>query len=283
MNPITTEPKSVVGLWCYYNSRSSQLNLMVGSQSIVFQSSGVIINPQGYILTAKHVVDPAWTKKAYATSTDGLDILYDNIDFDHCDVGNLPDGRSLPTPDDIKTFNPMLDIGAMRYRASLYFDPPQGSMSESEFETADFAILKITGPADHCSTWYTDCSSSGPFPYAPVLYSSIPAVGQSLITYGFPVEASPDYQSKLFLKGAVGRIAEYDNGDNYFKNTPFQIQWTADDVMGGRSGSPVFWKGYAIGVLYEKTTYSPTSTIMAMPAIYKILSNNGLGNVLRIQ
>ncbi len=279
--PIDITKKSIVGLWCYFNVATGSLLSMYGSDPLVFQSTGVIVNPDGYILTAKHVVDQAWVGATYGSSSPtSTQQIYASMIFDHCDVG-VPKTDYLPSPQEIKDWNPSELLGPMRYHAKLFFEPKTIGLSDEESQDTDFSILKIDGIADGCSTWYSDCSSTAPFPYSPVMYASTPSVGNQLLSYGYPVEASVDYEDQLYFKGAVGRLSEYDNGDAYFKNTPFTIHWAADGVRGGRSGSPVFWNGFVSGILYARSTETEDVKILGMPAIEKMLQDNGLGNILK--
>lgn len=74
---------------------------------------------------------------------------------------------------------------------------------------------------------------------------------------------------------------QYYGGDQYFKNEPFDFSWSAIDVLPGRSGSPVFWNGYVIGIEDSDAVNNITSDYaIGLPAIEQILNDNGLGSVL---
>lgn len=281
---ITISPQAIVGLLCYYTTTSTYLKNL-GATPVIFQSSGVIINPAGYILTAKHVVDPKWTMQVYTSSTSGDQLVYNFINFDYCDV-SIPTLSPLFTVQQIKQWNPYSLLPEPQYKATLYFDPPQGTLTQEQYDEADFSILKITGVADDCSTLYgfDDCdapsSLPGTFPYVPALLASTPPIGVQLITYGYPVEANSNYGTgRLYLEGAVGNVTSYDTS-TYLNNIPLAIRWDAGDILGGRSGSGIFWNGYLVGTLYEKNNDQYWSQSITIQAIQQILANNGLGNLL---
>jgi hypothetical protein len=71
-------------------------------------------------------------------------------------------------------------------------------------------------------------------------------------------------------------------GDKYFKDKPFLFKWQASDVLPGRSGSPIYWQGYVVGIdVSESTNNSTMDYAVGMPVIADILRNNGMGDVLR--
>ena len=274
--PISTQ--SIVGLRCYYTTPDPNILALLGTSTFSSQLTGVVVNPDGYILTAKHGVDPQWVSQIVLASS-SAQVIFSQSVFKYCDVGVPPESYSLPTWQQIQALNPGEPLGPMRYTASLYFDPSSSTMSEQEYHETDFAILKINGVANGCSTWYPDCTLPSQFPYSPV-FSAVPPVRSQLLTYGYPVEAESDYQNQFYLKGAFGHVSSFDYGDTYFSTTALALHWSADDIMGGRSGSPLYWNGYVVGVLSNRNVDEATSTAVAMPAIEKVLQNNGLGNLL---
>ena len=279
--------KSIVALRCHYKTNNTVIKDAYGDENgdIIFSGggSGVIINPGGYILTAKHIVDPKWSNFAFASTTSERNKnLYENIEFNYCDVG-IPPRDDLPTQEQIKEINPMILVDSFPYTATLYFKPPKSNLSDLEYRKQDFAVLKITGLVKGCEI-FGPCKLLSSYPYNPVLYQEIPGrPGQinELINFGYPAEASPAFKGLYLLKGAVGPLVEYYGGDGYFKNGYFLIAWTANDLIPGRSGSPVFWKGYVVGIEFSGGEGQPLNYAVGMPAIHQILKDNGLEGILK--
>ncbi|MEK7547096.1 MAG: hypothetical protein AAB536_02880, partial [Patescibacteria group bacterium] len=102
--------------------------------------------------------------------------------------------------------------------------------------------------------------------------------GQQVVTYGFPgdvtVGLNESFQT-LTMTGSVGNIDGVAGGDKYYENIPLVI-YTNLEISRGRSGSPLFWKGYVIGL----TTFyvgdnKTTSGSVASDAIIKGLQSTG--------
>ncbi len=280
--PATIAPQSIVGLLCHYRSTDPS---SAGTETL-FKGSGVIVSPQGYILTAKHIVDPAWTAWAYSSTLPAATAAaYRNLVLDHCEVG-LPEMNTLPTADEIKSVNPSTQLqGAMQYEAVAYFDPSRGSMSDLEYRQADFAVLKITTTTPDCAMWHKDCNDFGRFPYDAALARDVPPSRTAqVLDYGYPAELINEYGTDFnlfYLKGAVGYIDAYYGGDQYFKDQPFDFHFVANDIQGGRSGSPLFWNGYLVGIFFASDNGSTQSGIaLGMPAIYRLLEDSDKASVV---
>ncbi|MBU6500908.1 MAG: trypsin-like peptidase domain-containing protein [Patescibacteria group bacterium] len=298
--PLTTPPvsqitlrditaKSLVGLFCHYKITDPSLVATYGDSNgeYIAKGSGVIINPQGYILTAKHIVDQQWTAWAYGSTGSDL-ALEQNSELNYCEVG-LPTTDNLPTVSDIKSINPSITLpNPFPYVATAYFEPKQGTMSDDEYRTSDFAIMKITRAPDNCAT-FNFCTLPAAFPYNPVIFSRMPDEGimDGLLNFGYPGELINTSESTFhdfYLKGSVGTLTKYYGGDAYFKDEPFNFEWSASDVLPGRSGSPIFWDGYVVGVEYGLNVNDKTiDYAIGLPAIYKILDENKLGDLLYTQ
>ncbi len=293
--PAVIEPRDIavkanVGLLCHYKSSNPLITAAYGfakdadGDIIASKGSGVIINPDGYILTVKHLVDFSWTNWAYASSmTDDDKIFNSALKLDYCEVA-VPNADTVPSPEEIKTINPSIDaVHPFPYIAKLYFEPAQGKLSDDEYRSLDFAVLKITGPRPDCAT-FNMCKLPATYPYAPVRYDAMPPVGQAVLNFGYPAEltnSSISTFSDLFLHGAVGRVTGYSTStDNaYLKDET--IEWSADDVMSGRSGSPVYWKGYVAGIEYGVESDNSTKDYaLGMSAIHQIMKDSGLEKIL---
>ena len=284
-----------VGLLCHYKINDAGLRAAYayGEDSdgeLLAKGSGVVVDPQGYILTAKHIVDPQWTNIAYGSSTPPDEVqLNDELTFDYCDVGVPPD-QAAPSTALLQSINPSIAIpNPFPYIATIAFDPPQDEMSDLEYDNLDVAVLKITAPMKDCQT-FNLCTLPPSFAYSPVLYTSAPYASSApnfLIDFGYPAESINSYGGSFtdfYLKGAVGRMTNYFDGDQYFNNVPLAFQWQANDVLPGRSGSPIYWQGYVIGIeVSGEVGNSTMDDAVAMSAIQKELAANGFGNILRTQ
>jgi hypothetical protein len=280
--PITTAtitPSSIVGILCTYNN-DGVTTLMKGS--------GIIVNPQGYILTARHVVDPRWTLAAYGTTlSDQEKTMYANAVLDHCEIG-LPENATLPSTQDIRTFNPQTLITRhFQYRADIFFTPNAATLSSNEYDTADVAVLHITSATADCASWNHACAQFGAFPYTPVETTANPVRGiDEVVSYGYPAEAGLNHEGDAFndfyLKGAVGTVGFYMSGNQRFAGQPLNFAFEAQDIQNGRSGSPLFAKGRVVGILYGSTS-SQESYNVSMTAIAAMLADAGQSMVLETQ
>jgi peptidoglycan hydrolase-like protein with peptidoglycan-binding domain len=278
--PSVINPTSVVGILCLYDYRGA-IQLMKGS--------GVIVNPEGYILTARHIVDPRYTLRAYSETLDAEQKdLYSNATLRSCQIGLPENISSLPSADVIRTLNPSSLISRnFQYAVQTYFVPSETNLVEAEYRTADVAVLKVIGPTPTCSFTSRLCDLTNNFPYTPVS-TIMPEVGTEILSYGYPVEASINESGNQFydfyLKGAVGNVGIYVGGTQHFLNEPMSFSFQAQDIQNGRSGSPLFWKGKVIGILFGSTVGSTQESYnLALSAISRLLHEANLDQVLRTQ
>jgi hypothetical protein len=253
------------------------------------KGSGVIVSPEGYILTARHIVDPRYTLRAYADTMDAEQKdLYGNATLRGCQIGLPENISSLPTAEAIRTINPSFLIGRnFQYTVQTYFVPSEANLSEDEYRTADMAVLKIVGPTPTCSFTSHLCNLTNNFPYTPVS-TVMPEVGNEILSYGYPVEASINETGNQFydfyLKGAVGNVGRYVGGTRHFFNEPLSFSFQTQDIQNGRSGSPLFWKGKVVGILFGSTVGSTQESYnLAITAIARFLNEANLGHVLKTQ
>lgn len=267
------DPKSIVGVLCFYDYKGAMYPV---------KGSGVVIGPDGLVLTAKHVVDPQWTYAMYSDTLSPKDReFFGNAVLNHCEIG-VPEGIALPGA--IQNSDPgFLITHNFQYNASLYFEPGQSGLSPGEFRDADFAILQITSPTAACRRFNASCDM-GHFSYARTASGAMPGPGSDQVTtYGYPVEAGLNDTGKEFfdfyLKGAAGTVGSYWNGDQALLGQPLKFSLEAGDIQSGRSGSPLFSNGRVIGMLYGSTSRQESYNL-TMPAIARILSLQGFGSVL---
>jgi Trypsin-like peptidase domain len=254
-NPI--DLRSVVVVKCLFRNAAS------GAKATVY-GSGAIVTADGYVVTARHVVDMAYT---YAI-TGGKQGLVGYI-LDSCDIAVPPTGTKTPTSAEIRTLNPFTPVTEFAYRAQIAFVPPDSSptgMSEAEHDFVDIALLRITS------------AISGELPHSfvasPVKSVELPAQGDEVVTFGFP-SGIPSYGNNFYLQGSIGQVKDLVGGDQLFKNEPVGMT-AAMETIGGRSGSPVFWHGFVVGVVSSKEDYSRNTTVAGIYPLTRFLEEKNI-------
>jgi peptidoglycan hydrolase-like protein with peptidoglycan-binding domain len=280
---ITINPQVIVGIVCYgdvtYTNQNTGFTVNGPSNVMWDSGSGVIIDSNGDILTNRHVVVFA---DQFTTITDdnGNTIpVKISAQLNHCEVGQLPVDATLPTPDQIETLNPYVQLPVLGYTAQPAFISNTAGLSSNEIALADFAILKITGVSQSGPTFgVTSVPSS--FPYATFLpIQPYPNLDGLVETYGFPGNVSQgqgNFPGTLVMTGSVGHFASMDFGDSFYADTPLTIH-TNMEIAHGRSGSPLFWRGYVIGLVtrFDNLDNITESASVATDAIAKGLQNSG--------
>jgi peptidoglycan hydrolase-like protein with peptidoglycan-binding domain len=262
----TIEPQSLVALNCFY------VYLPTGRVINAGKGSGAIIRSDGTILTARHLVD---LRYSYRVDSDSIsaDIAL-NSTFDHCEVGQISSSSSLPTADEIRLSNPTVSVSALPYKASLMYLPSSANLHISDLEAShlDFALLKITGLGDGArALGITSLPSS--FPAANLLRERLQE-GDEVLTYGYPADPTPGTPFRTFrLAGGVGRVKNLQVGDLKFLETPLVVN-TEMEAQQGRSGSPLFYRGYVAGVVTAHAEKNPRDSYsVSMEAILPILQD----------
>ena len=255
--PETTfDPQTLVGILCYYNvTATNPLNgasaTLSGNEEV--RGSGVIINSRGDILTNRHLlVQPDETSTVTDSNGNPVSATL-SYALDHCEVGQLPAGTHLPTASEIQSLNPYVQVPVLAYDAQPSYIASDPNATENSL--ADFGILHITGLSANAATFgVTSIPSS--FPYAkllainPYVTASTTISGQ-VLTYGFPGDVTSgqnNFFSTLTMTGSVGNVTEIDGGNDLYNNIPFTIL-TDMEISHGRSGSPLIWHGYVIGLV----------------------------------
>ncbi len=254
--PTTFNPQALVGILCYYNvTATNSINgetAKLAEQEEV-RGSGVMINSQGNILTNRHIVEQP-DESASATDSNGnLIQITLGYTLDRCEVGQLPAGTELPSPSEIQSLNPYVQIPVLGYTAKPIYIAHEPDMKENDL--ADFAVLGIMGLTTSGPTFgITRVPNS--FPYAtllainPYVTASTTLPGE-VLTYGFPGDVTSgqgNFFSTLTMTGSVGHVTDIKSGDNLYSNMPFVVQ-TDMEIAHGRSGSPLIWRGYVIGLV----------------------------------
>jgi hypothetical protein len=276
---IAINPQTLVGILCYYNIMYTDQDTgesETTADQLEVRGSGVIINSEGNILTNRHIIEQP---ESYTTITDnngGTIPVAETYNLDHCDVGQLAAGESLPTIPQIQSINPYVNIPVLGYTAQPVFISPTAGLSADEIQYADFAILQITGVSKSGPTFGIDSVPTS-FPYAKLLpIKQYPTIDGSVVTYGFPGDVTSgqgNFFQTLTMTGSVGNVTGVDSGDSFYTDTPLVI-FTNMEIAHGRSGSPLFWRGYVIGLVTFFTSNNVTeSGSVASDAILKGLED----------
>ncbi|HEY4525870.1 MAG TPA: serine protease [Candidatus Paceibacterota bacterium] len=257
---IAINPQTIVGLLCRFDLtiRDVASNALIAQGEVESKGSGVIVSADGKILTNRHVV----RKESGVESTiiDGNNISGNfTYSLKQCLVGVVPPNTTLPTPEEIRTVNPLVMVTVLPYTASVERISSSAGLSDMERQYADFALLKINGLSPDGPTFGYDILPTS-FPYAKVIpINETIRPGEQVITFGFPGDvpaARNDSFATMYLSGSLGTVQEIYVGDVYYINTPLLIA-TDMEIYHGRSGSPLFWRGYVIGLV---TAYSSNGT-----------------------
>lgn len=277
---ITVDPQSIVGILCYYNDTYTNKNTgqtVYAADDEEVRGSGVIINSKGDILTNRHIIQQPETQTTINDQNGNPIPISVSYQLDHCDVGQLPGGATLPTVSQIQSINPYIQIPVLGYTAQPIFISPTAGLSSLEVQYADFAILGITGVSASGPTFNINSVPSS-FPYAtllPIEYHP-DILNSQVVTYGFPGDITSgqgNFFQTLTMTGSVGTVTSVNDGDQFYSETPLIIN-TNLAIAHGRSGSPLFWRGYVVGIITFFTSGNDTeSGSVASDAILKGLLN----------
>jgi S1-C subfamily serine protease len=252
----TFDPQALVGILCYYNVTATDptdgANQTFSEQEEV-RGSGVIINANGNILTNRHIIEqPSETTTLQDSNGNPISVIL-SYSLDHCEVGQLPTGTLLPSVSEIQSLNPYVQIPVLGYTAQPVYVSHDTDAEENDL--ADFAVLRITGVTANGPTFGIKSVPSS-FPYATLLaidpyVTASTTLPGNVLTYGFPGDVTSgqgNFFSTLTMTGSVGNVTDISGGDNFYNDMPLVIQ-TDMEIAHGRSGSPLIWRGYVIGLV----------------------------------
>lgn len=249
---IQIDSQAMVGILCYYNTKlTNPLNgVSVAGDQEMIRGSGVIVNSKGYILTNRHIVQRKDSTEILNTQNSGQIQVNVSYQLNRCEAGTVPAGTHLPTQQEIEAINPLIRIPVLGYIAKTVYIPSNTGLSDDEVFFADFAILQITGLSQSGPTFGVT-SVPFSFPYAKLLaVNKYDLIGNRVITYGFPGDVTSgqnDSFQTLTMTGSVGNVAKVESGNLAYADIPL-IVYTNLEIFHGRSGSPLFWRGYVIGL-----------------------------------
>ena len=256
------DPQTLVGIVCEFSSNDGYDNIRVT------RGSGALITNDGFIITARSVVDLGYLN-------DGLD----NFKLTQCLVGQLPASDPLPSTDAIRAINAFVRIPYLSYTAHITYIPKGNEASDYENAWLDFALLKINGVNADARYFGGPNRLPHSFPAAPFLISELPKMGDQTLNFAFPsgttVGKNADIKT-LFMQGLLSSVTGYWTGDKRYAENLFLIESHLDteDTAGGRFGSPIFWKGYVIGVHTAKQQGSRQIYNVSAKAIVDDLFDN---------
>ncbi|MBI5220928.1 MAG: trypsin-like peptidase domain-containing protein [Candidatus Liptonbacteria bacterium] len=244
-----------------------------------WKGTGVIINPKGYILTARHVADLSW---AVTTANDQalLQKIKNGYRLDHCEVA-VPAQNTVATVDEIRAVNPQQPVRIFGYTAAVVYLPTDLPVSDLESKNLDFAILKIDSLSDDSKYFKLPDYYPDKFPASRLWTGDLLPTDSEVLSFGYPGEPGLSAGSSFdqyFLKGSIEKVVKYFAGDSYFSREVMVTQLLAENaILGGRSGSPVFWQGQVIGLIVstdrdlQRQSYAVNSQV-----IRKVLAGTGL-------
>lgn len=269
----------VIAIKCEFSDQSG------GNQTLI-RGSGIIVHAgDGYILTNRHVVDIKWAAAVSGDTDPGYKESPDN-----CKAALIDGQRNIDSvPKPTYPFNPYpyFDVlfwaNTWDFTITPYFIPKNNDLSKNEADNLDFAILKITS---WNSAKYFGDRKIPVLRSTPILISSIPLTDVPVLVPGFAYQSLGDDSFDTFrLVVNAAKISQTLYGDQKFKDTPmiYETFTESPDVSGGRSGSPVFWNGYAVGLhqsVYQNDRRKANA--VSSEVIGKVLKENGLGNIIEL-
>ncbi len=259
---IPIDPQTLVGIACEFESDDQFRDKKTT------RGSGAIITNDGYIITARSVVDLGYLN-------DGLD----GFKLKQCYAGQLPASEPLPSAEAIRTINAFVRIPYMTYLADVSYIPKGEDASDYENAWMDFALLKITDINPDVKYFGGPTRMPESFPAAPFLISELPKIGDETLNFAFPSGTTLGHNSDiktLFMQGLISSVTGYWAGDKRYADSLFLIENHLDteDTAGGRFGSPIFWKGYVVGVHTGKQQASRQIYNVSAKAVLENLFDN---------
>lgn len=254
------DPQAIVGIVCEFQSNEGGMR-----DKRMTRGSGAIITNDGHIVTARSVVDLNYLNEGF-----------EGYELKNCLVGQLPKSEPLPSIDAIRKVNAFVRIPYLAYEAEIAYLPNNDGLSEYEKAWLDFAILKIQRVNDDAKYFGGPGTVPEEFPAVTILISELPKIGDETLNFAFPSGTTTGFNADvrtLFMQGLVSTTNGYWAGDDAYANDIFLIENHLDteDTAGGRFGSPIFWKGYVVGIHTAKQQGSRQ--------IYNLATKAMLGNM----
>ncbi len=263
------DTQSIVGILCTFSNINPESNDY--KRKKYQRSSGVIINYDGFILSNRNVVDPAFYKPED----------WEDYQLENCLAGPAPKEYRVPSEDEIRAISPFIQVPVLTYIIEPVFAPFETLVSDYENDWLDFALFLVTDLNPDAKS-FGIISLPEKFPYTPILISDIPQQKEKVLNYGYPAGTTIGLRATIntiFIQGLISHITDLWTGDQRFKDELFLIQSKLDTegtAEGGRFGSPIFWKGYVIGIHTFKEDQSLNIYNLGIQPILDVLESNGI-------
>ncbi|MDP2704002.1 MAG: trypsin-like peptidase domain-containing protein [bacterium] len=273
LTPRPIDLRSVVGIYCDFENKNGETARYRGSGVVVREGS---YSEGTYILTNRHVVDVQWTK--WLTNDPDID---PGLKLTECKVHILrAEGKILPEEMYPYPYYDLRVTSGVQYdfKARLAYLPKTKGLSENEESELDYAILEVTGK--NTSKYFEH--ENPRLPASPILAPTpkewVEIIKDNRVVmpgYAFQeIGAGAFEEFRLLTKDGV--VKDIYAGDEGLKGTPLtMLVEIPPDAYGGRSGSPIFYKGYLIGLVATKALPMPNSGNFQspQPTISAILEN----------
>lgn len=258
--PKEIDPQAIVGIVCQFDSDEGGIR-----DRRMTRGSGAIITNDGYVVTARSVVDLNYLNEGF-----------EGYELTSCLVGQLPASAPLPGAEAIRKVNAFVRVPYLAYEAEIGYLPNEEGLSEYERAWLDFAIMKIKKVNDDAKYFGGPSALPEEFPAVPILISELPKIGDETINFAFPSGTTTGFNADtrtLFMQGLISTTNGYWAGDEAYADDIFLIENHLDteDTAGGRFGSPIFWKGYVVGI--------HTAKQQGTRQIYNLAAKAMLGNM----
>lgn len=269
-DPLPINPQTLVGIVCEFKREGER------DERRVTRGSGAIITDDGYVITARSVIDISYLNEGLA-----------DFHLLNCLVGQMPSSQPLPGIDEIKKVNAFVRLPFLAYTAEPAYIPDHAGLSAYENAWLDFGLLKVNGVNPDARYFGGPTELPDAFPVAPLLISDMPKVGDTTLNFAFPsgttIGTNADIRT-LFLQGLISSVTGYWAGDRRYANDLFLIETHLDteDTAGGRFGSPIFWKGYIVGIHTAKQQESLEVYNVSAKAVLENLFDNQIAIPLRV-
>lgn len=261
--------QAIVGILCAFVNVNPQSKKY---DELKYQrGSGVIINYDGFILANRNVADPGFYNPEE----------WQEYKFLGCQAGPAPKEYRIPGDQELKTISPFIQVPVLSYVIEPVFAPYEVLISDYENDWLDFAFFLVTD-LNPDAKFFGINSLPKKFPYIPILLSETPTIKESIVSFGYPTGTSIGLRSAIntiFIQGLLSHVTKLWTGDERFQNELFLLQSELDSegtAEGGRFGSPIFWKGYLVGIHIFKQDRSLNIYNLGIQSIVDVLESNGI-------
>ncbi len=265
---VPIDPQTIVGIVCQFDSDDDRR---------ITRGSGAIVTNDGYVITARSVVDLTYLQGGM-----------ENYKLMNCLLGQLPASTPLPSTEQIRKVNAFVRVPYLSYTADVAYLPQEDDLSDYEKAWLDFAVIKISGINPDVKFFGGPTEVPDNFPVAPFLISELPKIGDDTLNFAFPSGTTVGFAADirtLFMQGLISHVTGFWEGDGYYADDLFLVESYLDteDTAGGRFGSPIFWKGYVVGIHTAKQQGSRQIYNLGAKAVLGNMASNQFVIPLSVQ